>query len=297
MAITEYWLELWAKPPSRDNDKSASTYAIIKPLLERKFWSSVDIFLQGSYANRTNIKQDSDIDIVICYKNSQYADISNLWEVDKNLYSKNRSDAIYKFSNFKDDVLECLEEVFWIYPKTERKDKCIRVYWNQSRVDADIVPCFIHKRFKAYNSTSAEWVEFVSDEWVHSTSFPKQHIHNGENKNSQTNENYKATVRILKNCKKELVENELINDELIASFFIECLVWNVPNIYFNKSTYLDIIESVLRKLHADMNDEEVASNYAEVNDLFYLIRSWRTKITREDVVKFLEAAYSYIFNI
>ena len=297
MAITEYWLELWAKPPSRDNDKSASTYAIIKLILERKFWDSVEIFLQGSYANSTNIKQDSDIDMVICYKNSYFFDTSSLSETEEKLFHWTTTTASYRFATFKDGVQECLELTFWKPPHTERKDKCIRVYWNQSRVDADIVPCFVHKRFRTHNSTSAEWVEFVSDEGIHSVSFPKQHIQNGENKNIQTKWNYKDVVRILKNCKKELVENGLINDDLISSFFIECLVWNVPDSYFNKSTYLDIVESVLKKLYADMSNEEVASNYAEVNDLFYLIRTWRTKITRQDVIKFLEAAYWYIFNL
>ena len=80
MSRTEYELGLWATPPSRDNNKSATTYAIIKPILEKKFGSSVNIFLQGSYANSTNINKDSDIDIVICYQNSYFSDISALKE-------------------------------------------------------------------------------------------------------------------------------------------------------------------------------------------------------------------------
>lgn len=296
MAITEFWLQLWATPPTRDNDKSASTYALIKAILERKFGNKVKIFLQWSYANRTNIKKDSDIDIVICYQDSCFTDTSKLSEKDKELYNSNRTDATYKFSNFKNDVQKCLEESFWKNPHTERKDKCIRIYWNHTRVDADMVPCFVHKRFKTHNTTSAEWVEFVSDSWIHSISFPKQHIQNWENKNTRTKENYKDTVRILKNCKKELVERGLIEDELISSFFIECLVWNVPDTYFNKTSYLDITKSILEKIYSDIQNAETTNKYTEINSLFYLIRSKRTKITREDVIKFLEVAYWYIFN-
>ena len=295
MAITEYWLELWAKPPTRDTDKSASTYATIKPILEKKFWSSVDIFLQGSYANSTNIKQDSDIDIVVCYKNSYYSDITALSESERNTYNSNRSDSTYSFATFKNDVQNCLEEVFWSPPKTERKDKCIRIFWNSARVDADIVPCFLHKRFQTHNTTSAEWVEFVSDAGVHGISFPKQHIQNGENKNTRTNGNYKDSVRILKNCKKELVTKGLLEDELISSFFIECLVWNVPDSYFEWSTYLDIIKSVVEKIHADMQNDVLSNEYTEVNSLFYLLHPSRTKITKADVMKFLEVGYWYIF--
>lgn len=297
MALTEYWLQLWATPPTRDNDKSASTYAIIKPILEKRFGDKVKIFLQWSYANSTNIRKDSDIDIVICYQNSYFAEISSLSDSDKELYNKNRTDATYLFSQFKNDVQICLEEVFWKPPYTERIDKCIRVFWKWIRVDADIVPSFVLKMFKTYNTTTAEWIKLISDKWESIISFPKQHLENGEQKNIQTNKKYKDCVRILKNCKKELIEKRIISEDLISSFFIECLVWNVPNTYFQKYWYIETIKSVLVKIYEDMKNETIWKKYTEVNNIYYLIQPSRTKITKDDVVNFIEKSYSYIFNI
>ena len=43
---TETQIQEWANAPTRDNDKSASTYATIKKVLESRFGNNVDIFLR-----------------------------------------------------------------------------------------------------------------------------------------------------------------------------------------------------------------------------------------------------------
>lgn len=68
MSFTYEILEIW-KRRGADN-KSKNTYEMINKLLEQYCSDIVDVnsnsvFLQGSYANHTNIKEDSDIDVVI----------------------------------------------------------------------------------------------------------------------------------------------------------------------------------------------------------------------------------------
>ena len=192
MGIINEQIFEWSKPPSRENDLSAKTYKIIKEKLEQKFWSNVNIFLQWSYSNSINIKKDSDIDIVICYKNSYFYDISNLSESDKEKYNQNRITATYNFSSFKNDVENYLISIFW--KQVERKNKCIKINWNWTRVDVDVVPCFPHKRYSSYKIISAEWIQLISDKNEKIISFPKQHKENWEIKNQQTEENYKWFV-------------------------------------------------------------------------------------------------------
>lgn len=66
MSLSSEQLLSWAK--SAPSEKSKQTVRIFKEMIEEVFGSIVDIYLQGSYANHTNIKTESDIDIVVCFK-------------------------------------------------------------------------------------------------------------------------------------------------------------------------------------------------------------------------------------
>lgn len=283
----------WSKPPSRENDLSAKTYNSIKTKLEGKFWSNVDIFLQGSYANSTNIKQDSDIDIVIVYKNSFFFNIEALTSDEKINFHKSTQDATYTFMDFKREVEVFLQSIYWL--SVERKNKCIQISWNSHRVDADVIPCFNHYRYNKLDSISAKWIQFITDDKTSIISFPKQHLENGKNKNQQTKENYKWFVRILKNCKKDLIKNKVIDEKLISSFLIECLVWNLNNsMFIQNKTYKECLNDITIKLYEDMWNKEVYKNYAEVSDLFYLLRWWRVNTTPNEIKTYLDAVYNLI---
>ncbi len=290
----ETQLQEWAKTPTRDNDKSSSTYATIKKVLESRFGDDVDIFLQGSYANSTNIKKDSDVDIVLRHKNVYFSDISALSESEKFIYNSSTVSATYSFDQFKKDVAECLEGA---YPShVERKNKCIKIHKKISnRVNVDVVPCFSHKRYSDHKTVIAEGIEFIKDEKNDRVkSFPKQHKENGENKNTESNQNYKAVVRILKNIKRELVENNELDEKLINSFMIEALCWNVNKQYYIGETWIEVVNKVMCKIYEDMENVEAHSKYAEISDLFYLLHLERTEIKIADIKVFLEAAYKTI---
>lgn len=67
------------------------------------------------------------------------------------------------------------------------------------------------------------------------TNFPKDHKENGENKNAQhrTDEKFKDFVRIFKNLRGLLVDLELLKQDQVASYNIECLVYNTPDNHFS----------------------------------------------------------------
>ena len=58
-----------------------------------------DVFLQGSYGNDTNIRADSDVDVVVTLTDAFRRDLSNLTPPDLLLYNKSFSTAAYAFAD------------------------------------------------------------------------------------------------------------------------------------------------------------------------------------------------------
>jgi tRNA nucleotidyltransferase (CCA-adding enzyme) len=66
MAINEDQLKRWATAPSETEEtKCQNAVRLITNAIKERFGSDVTVFLQGSYKNRTNVRQDSDVDIVV----------------------------------------------------------------------------------------------------------------------------------------------------------------------------------------------------------------------------------------
>jgi len=292
--INEQQLENWARPLSEtENAKCIATVAIIEKILNDHFGRRADVFLQGSYKNKTNVRQDSDVDIVVCCLDDVFfSDISGLTPQDKQLYDSIYIDSSCTFSQFKDEVHSLLVSKF--STDVERKNKCIKIRKNSYRVDADIVPCFIHKRFKTAKTVSVEGIKFISDTGSGINSFPKQHYKNGASKNIDTSEMYKKIVRIIKNCKNNLVDSGSMSEKDMPSFFLECLIWNVPNFCFsNDTSYKNITNSVIERIRDDMNNIQKANDYAEVSDLMWLFRG-QFERTPEKAKAFCENVYKLI---
>ncbi|MCK5588821.1 MAG: hypothetical protein KAI16_00735 [Candidatus Pacebacteria bacterium] len=154
----------------------------------------------------------------------------------------------------------------------ERKDKCIKINENTYRVRADVVPTFELKRLKNAYETSVKGIKLISDEGKSIQNFPKQHKTNGEDKNQRTNSNYKSVVRVIKNLKNNLIDDGIIDEKLMPSFFIESLVWNINDTYFYGTLNRKMILNVLEKLKSDMDNESIAIEYSEINNLIWLFK-------------------------
>ncbi|MGN1327306.1 MAG: nucleotidyltransferase [Clostridia bacterium] len=165
------------------------------------FGGVLTVLLQGSYANKTNIKHTSDVDVSILYKSAMP----------------------YQFSSYKDSILSALENYFGSR-NVHRKNKSIKVEGNSGRKDIDVVPAF-------YDTFIKDGIYFYTDDGERIQNFPLQHIDNSTQKNKNTNYNYKRYVRILKNIKRDL------NYDDIGSFQLESLLWNIPDSLFTEYTY------------------------------------------------------------
>ena len=85
---------------------------------------------------------------------------------------------------------------------------------------------------------------YLPDErrWV--SSFPQQHHRRGLKKNKATSQRFARTVRMLKAARNRLVEKKVLAKDDAPSYFIECLIYNVPDALFEPKlapTYTGIV--------------------------------------------------------
>lgn len=249
----------------------------------------VKIFLQGSYANNTNVRQHSDVDIAVVLESRFYT-----------AYREGLTDKDYNFSSvstprtFKDEVEEALKDRFG--DDVERSNKCIIIHGNSYRKDADSVPSLRYRNYKNDYLIDAEnyigGIQINTDDGKSIINYPEQHIKNGIEKNKATNYFYKKMVRIAKEMRYQMLDLDYKSAEKTSSFGVECLLWNVPNEKFKKYiNYRFIFEEIVDYLSENVNQ---LSNYKEVNDIKYLIQDDYNRLNiYKDFIVDLKGFYDY----
>lgn len=248
----------------------------------------INIFGQGSYANDTNVKINSDIDINVCLSDTIFIQIP----ADKKQEEFGYSDSDYKFSEFKDAVERALVKKF-SRNEVVRNDKCITVLANTYRVEADVVPTFKYNRHDD-DGGKAIGTKFITDKGSPVVNYPLQHIENGKTKNSQTQRRFKRLTRIFKRLRYKMIDDKIQVSDNITSFLIECLVWNVPNSIFNNyDTWTERLKQAIIYLYNNTKEDKDCKQWGEVSELLYLFHPGR-KWSRADVNAFLLQSWQYM---
>lgn len=268
MAFTHNELTHFAVAPS--TSKAENAYEQIKAALHqdsRLRNVHFDIYIQGSYANRTNIKDDSDIDIVVQLATTWKPDLTQLSVLEQAIYHASFPTAQYTWSHFRDDVLAALKNAFGEQNVVNGK-KCIKIKGNTNRLNSDVIPVITFRKYRSFSAyNTADFIEGITfwntDTWQQMTNFPKIHKDNGSDKNAahRTDQRYKDFVRILKNLRGLFVDSGMLDVQEAQSYFIECLVYNVPDGLFvadYPSTFASIIDYVLR--HQDISSFTTVSH-------------------------------------
>ena len=286
-------LTTWSQGPSAtEQERAENAEAQVRKAVKDspKLTSrDIKIFVQGSYRNRVNVRQDSDVDVgVLCFDTYYPA-----YESDnvKALVEKTETAGTYSYAQFKNEVEEALVARFGRAEVTRGK-KAFDIKANTYRVDADVVPVFEHRRWtSATNYLSG--IELFPDGGFPIINWPEQHYENGVAKNDNTNRNFKRMVRILKNLRNEMAENGIEGAKPIPSFLIECLVWNVPNGYFGYSTWKQTVRECLAFLFNNTMNDQSPKEWGEVSELKYLFRASQPW-TRAQAHAFISAAWNYM---
>jgi len=75
--------------------------------------------------------------------------------------------------------------------------------------------------------------------------WPRRHYDNGVAKNAATEGSYKQTVRVFKNFRNYLYDNGGVPNDSVPSYFVESLIYNVPNSEFSATSHTLSVLSVL----------------------------------------------------
>jgi hypothetical protein len=216
-----------------------------------------EIYLQGSYKNSTNIRADSDVDLVAQFNNVYYRDLSRLSPAEAQRYEGTHHTVDYDAVKWRADVEAALRKKF---PGKVQLGggKAFKVVTGPGNMTADVLPAFLHKQYTHFNSLNDEGfdpgIKFADSRGNITLNYPKLHIANGEAKNAQnrTNGRYKPSVRMFKNARKTAVERGLLGDGAAPSYFVECLLSNLTDNCF--SSVRDTYVAVVNHLSANVID-------------------------------------------
>jgi hypothetical protein len=278
MSIPEAQLETWSKQGSVT--QSRDTYATVRAALEAPGPPNINknfsIFLQGSYANDTNVYAESDVDVVMLLNSTFYHDLEDLQESQKQAFHLHYANASYGPAEFNSDVTAWLKQKFG--NAVQSGSKAIFIQGNGSRRDTDVVVATQYRRYYSFQSSQTqsytEGICFFASDGTKIINYPKQHSENCTAKHQGTSSWFKPTVRILKNMRNRMVADKLIEDGLAPSYYLEGLFYNVPKEQFGSSYQDTFVNCFNWILNADR------SKFLCANEQYYLLRegspvTWR----------------------
>lgn len=290
MSNWEEKFKTWSKGPSQTEDQRCeNAIKMIKEAIkssEKLRSRQVDIFLQGSYRNRVNVRQNSDVDIGIVCSSTFYGDYPE--GEDHNSFGYKDSD--YTYEQFKNDVGDALVAKFG-HGTVTRGNKAFDIKANSYRVEADVAPFMQHRRFNKDGSYKTG-VQLFPDSGAKIINWPEQHYNNGVSKNDRCSRRYKRLVRILKKLSNEMENSGVVEASGIPGFLCECLVWNVPNDHFGHKQYSQDLRSALVYLYNKLDTSE-SDEWGEVSELKYLFNP-QQKWTKSQSKDFILSAWKYV---
>lgn len=198
-----------------------------------------EVYLQGSYKNDTNIYGDSDVDVVVQLNSTFQHDLSALAEVEQRSFQSSYSNSTYSWFDFRLDVFTSLQNCYGS-AAVSAGNKSIKLAEGPNRRRADVVPCLQYRKYRRFQTTGNQdyvsgIVFYTRDDVRKVINFPKPHYENGVAKHQNTSQWYKPVVRIFKNMRTYLVDHNMLSKESAPSYFLECLIYNVPNTSFGQS--------------------------------------------------------------
>ena len=292
MKYSEQSFQSWTAPLSETEEQRAeNTIKMMKSAIDVNDELKVldyEIFKQGSFANNTNVRTESDVDVCVMLKSTFFYDLPK----GKNASEYGITPATLTYQRFRELVKSALQDKFGTSYVTDG-NKSLKIRENTYHVQADVVPAFQFRRYTSvYDNSYIEGIRFFAKNGEMVTNYPKKHIENGKAKNNKTNNQYKALVRIMKHIKNDMVDDKRADGDKISSFLVECLVWNVPNsIITSYDTWMDTIKRSIVYLYNAIDRDE-HKEWGEVSELLYLFRC--RKWTDQDVKQWLCDAWNYL---
>jgi hypothetical protein len=288
MPIPESQLETWSHQGSVQ--QSSSTYQLIRNALmdEEAGYAdkSFDVFLQGSYGNDTNIYSESDVDVVICLDSIFRQDIAELSDQSKQLFNSQYSNATYTYYQFKEAVVQHLRNRFGA-DAVSVGSKAIKIKPAQGRRSADVVVCYEYRRYKSFSLQNTN--DYVPGIIFPASigeiiNYPKRHSSNLTAQHQKVGGMLKPMVRILKNMRSRMSEENKLRNGVAPSYYLEGMFYNVPVEQYVSTSYGDTFVNGINWLLKTDKSKLVCANWQ-----YYLLGSSNVQWTEHDFNTFLAA--------
>jgi hypothetical protein len=265
----------------------------------------IEVLPTGSFRNRTHIPTESDVDVAVIYKDVfiskwDFADARAKTDpavVQELMREAGVTTSPYTYAQYKNEVEGALVDYFG-RTNVKRGDKAFDITENTYRVESDCVAMFQHRQWFRNAAGRLDFTEGTmfypdSDPSKAILNYPKQQYENGRAKHDRTSRRFKKMVRIVKNLCNEMADAGIAAADPIPSFLIECLVYQVPDAVFGRSTFYEELQLVLAFIATNTDSTDTCGKWTEVNEIKYLFhptQGW----TREQAHDFAFSAFAYI---
>ncbi len=295
MKYSEETLQAWTITLSQTEEQRAeNTIKMIRSAIDSSDelkLKDIEVFAQGSFANNTNVRSESDVDVCIMLKDAFHFELP----YGKKMEEYGFIPAKLSFFDYRDMVKRALQRKFNTEYVSDG-NKSLKIDENTYHVKADVIPAFQLRDYRYWGNTdSNNYIEgtwFMSKRGEEVMNYPKEHIRNGISKNNNTNYEYKKLVRIMKHIRNEMVDDKKTNGDKITSFLVECLVWNIPNITITGyNSWTETVKQAIIYLYNEIKENR-HGQWTEVSKMLYLFKS--RKWTDNDVKQWLYDAWNYL---
>jgi hypothetical protein len=292
----EALLSSWIKPSSdTEKDQQDRAERMVGDAVES--WPAFDgtdllIYTKGSYPNNTNVRADSDVDVVVECHECIYFDYAPGVTANPGVGSPYKGE--WTKQRWREEVGNALVEAFGESGVDLDGKIALNVSAAKgSRPSADVVPSFDYYRYldsdqKTYYNGSCVF----DTNGAKIVNWPDQQLKNGRTKNTRTSGRYKNFVRVLKRAENRLVALGKIDE--LPSYFMECLVWNVANPTLSSGADLQSgFRATLVDLWGALEDGNAEGNWVEPNELKWLFKG-KQKWTVDDGKNLVLGTWGYL---
>lgn len=246
----------------------------------------ITVAAKGSYPNKTNVRGDSDVDIMVKLNDPVHTDGVAAW-----WFGEQADTGTWTRARLRQEVRTALTKHFG----SVDQDHNLAFYVPEvagSRPSIDVVPCF--KWVK--RDPSAPGGEYVGSavygrDGQRIINWPELQLANGRAKNNSTSLRYKFVVRVLKNVENDLAAEGVI--KALPSYFSECLIYNVPDPVFLVGDFDNAVRASLQEVYRQLKSFVGVHFMREPNGIKKVFGEGQ-KWTEKDARKLIERAWYYL---
>ena len=247
-------LDRWTKATGATGSAQETHQHIRDTLSEADVFSeepecNLHTLLQGSYRTGTLVHGSGDVDILAINEDVWRSNAQSLTDLERQRYERQIKNASYGYDRLRDDIVAVLRDEYGNLAVDNSSGPAIQVDSDLTTgisLDTDVVPVLRYRYFTQYPDY-AEGICFESNSGL-TFNFPEQHISEGEDLNTSTDEEYDKTARMFKNARNRLIREDAVQKSTVPSYFIECLLSNVPEYIVEETDLQDRFTGVLRVL-------------------------------------------------